>query len=102
MSTPEQVIAARKRLEQKWDSQGCCRSCGWHASLYEHDFADTDIQRALEGDGRLELTCVNKGMDPEEREGHRGVCVFIGTEDAPVCSTCKSTRRLDICPVCLL
>lgn len=31
------VQAARQRLEERWDAQGDCGSCGWHAALHGHE-----------------------------------------------------------------
>ncbi len=77
MATQEQVAAARKRLEQKWENEGDCCSCGWHAALYEHRVEDWEIANALDANkGILELTCQSK--DADDRYSHRGVTVIIG------------------------
>lgn len=77
MKTQEDVLRARKILEDKWDDEGECGSCGWHACLYEHGVEDWDIAQALDqGKGTLELTCVSK--DADDRYSHRGVKIFIG------------------------
>jgi hypothetical protein len=71
------VREARARLEQKWDSEGSCGSCGWHALLAEHYVDDVDIAEALTiGNGWLELSCISK--DDEARDDHRGVRIYIG------------------------
>lgn len=76
MSTQAEVDAARKVLEEKWDAQGDCGSCTWHACLYEHDVDDVMIAHALEyEDGLLRLNCVNKTAD--EPESHRGIKINI-------------------------
>ncbi len=102
MSTHEQIVAARIRLEQEWDSHGSCGSCGWHAALYEHAVSDSELQGALDSGGQLELMCVNKSLEYEEREGHRGVRVFIGKE--PVCTSCNGAGVVGtpgrVCPFC--
>lgn len=75
----DQISNARERLEEKWDSYGECRSCGWHASLHEHgDIPDERIEDALQNGGVLRLTCISK--DADEPEYHRGVYVFLGEE----------------------
>lgn len=72
------IEQAKKRLKELWDSQGDCRSCGWHGALYEHDVTDYDIQDALENNkGILELECVSKN-DEEGRSSHRGISIYIG------------------------
>lgn len=77
MITQEKIDAARKRLEDAWDEHGDCRSCGWHACLYEHDITDISIQHALEFDnGELQLPCISKDRDEDER--HRGITIYIG------------------------
>lgn len=76
MITQEQIDKARERLEQKWDAEGACNSCGWHAALYEHEVEDEDIQWALEdGQGWLELGCMSE--DDEHADLHRGVVIYI-------------------------
>ena len=75
MATPEQITEARKTLEAKWDDEGQCGSCGWHALLYEHDVEDCDIAEALDGDGILRLGCRSK--DDEDSWNHRGVKICI-------------------------
>lgn len=78
MVMQEQVLQAKKRLEEKWDNEGDCGSCGWHACLYEHHVEDWEIALALDQNkGLLELTCVSKD-DPDDRYSHRGVRIFIG------------------------
>lgn len=57
MATQEQIGAARRRLEAKWDDEGSCGSCGWHALLYEHSVDDSDIAEALDNEGGLLLGC---------------------------------------------
>ena len=75
MATPEQITEARKTLEAKWDDEGQCGSCGWHALLYEHDVEDCDIAEALDDDGILRLGCLSK--NDEDRGSHRGVKIYI-------------------------
>lgn len=73
MATLEQITAAKELLEQRWDAQGECRSCGWHACLYEHYVCDEQIAGAIDhDDGMLYLGCLN-----EPDEGHRGVTVNL-------------------------
>lgn len=77
--TAEEIAAARQRLETKWDAEGDCGSCGWHACLYEHHVSDEDIAHALEfDDGVLHLSCISK--DDEDSCAHRGIKIYIGTD----------------------
>lgn len=76
MATKEQIDAARARLEAKWDSEGACTSCDWHAALYEHGVTDAEIAEALDSeDGLLWLYCVSK--DDDDSYSHRGITVRI-------------------------
>lgn len=78
-TTKEEVAAARQRLEQKWDAEGDCGSCGWHACLYEHYVSDEDIENALEcDDGWLFLDCISK--DADEPGSHRGIKIYVGAD----------------------
>ncbi len=78
-SQPDAIVAARALLESKWDAEGECGSCGWHAALYEHRVDDDDIADALKNNGGvLELLCVNK--DDEDPASHRGVKINISPE----------------------
>lgn len=75
-TTTDRIAEARKILEAKWDAEGECRSCGWHASLFEHDVEDEDIEWALEHDnGILDLPCVSNNY--EDSDTHRGVQINI-------------------------
>jgi hypothetical protein len=47
----------KKILEQEWDSQGMCRSCGFHALLSEYS---DDIIYFNKEKNRYELPCLNK------------------------------------------
>ena len=77
MATTEQIKEARTLLESKWDSEGICGSCGWHALLYEHNVSDDEIEEALDNDGGwLFLTCVSK--DDDDSYSHRGIEIMIG------------------------
>lgn len=72
----KKVKEARKILEDKWDSEGECGSCGWHGALWEHDVLDYEIEDALKNnDGILELYCVSK--DDDENWSHRGIKIDI-------------------------
>lgn len=73
MTQPE-IDAYRKQIDELWDEQGYCRSCGWHGSVGDHDIEDWEIEWAVEHGGELELPCVNKsgeGLD------HRGVRIYL-------------------------
>ena len=77
MANQEEIDEARKRLESLFDAQGDCKSCGWHACLYEHDVTDSDIAEALDDyNGELELYCKNYEYD--DPIGHRGAKINIG------------------------
>lgn len=66
MATPEQITEARKTLEAKWNQEGDCASCGWHALLSEH---------AVEDGGSL--TNLNELLDHAIRSGESEVADFI-------------------------
>jgi hypothetical protein len=73
--TPEVIANARAELERRWDAEGECGSCGWHAALYEHHVDDDDLADALRHGGRLKLGCRNHEYgDPV---GHRGVVIVL-------------------------
>ena len=79
MSDQDRIVEARKRLDDQWDNEGDCRSCGWHAYQYEHDISDFDIADALDNyDGWLHLSCVSK--DADDSSSHRGAKIFIGNK----------------------
>ena len=74
--TELEISVAHLRLVQRWNSEGQCNSCGWHALLYEHDVTDADIAEALEhNNGVLHLNCVSK--DADDPWSHRGVSINI-------------------------
>lgn len=74
-ATPEQIAKARAELERRWNDEGECGSCGWHAALYEHDVDDDDLAEAINDGGCLELGCRNHEFgDPI---GHRGVVIVL-------------------------
>lgn len=76
MATPEQIAAARVLLEQRWDAEGSCGSCGWHAALYEHRVDDSMLADALDNTGGvLRLSC--QSDDDEESFRHRGVRIRV-------------------------
>lgn len=75
--TPQMIAAARAELERRWDQEGECGSCGWHAALYEHDVTDDDLAEALTDGGRLELGCRN--YEYGDPYGHRGVVIVLQT-----------------------
>lgn len=69
------VKQAKLILESKWDSEGACDSCGYHACLYEYHLNDLDIWEALYyEDGLLHLPCYS---DDEDSDSHRGVNIKI-------------------------
>lgn len=73
--TDEQVAKAFVELERRWDGEGQCESCGWHAALYEHRVTYDDVAEALRHGGRLHLGCRNhEHGDPHD---HRGVVITL-------------------------
>ncbi|RJO66948.1 MAG: hypothetical protein C4523_10675 [Myxococcales bacterium] len=75
---PETIAKARAELERRWDGEGYCGSCSWHAALYEHDVTDDDLAEAIRNGGRLELGCQNYEYgDPHD---HRGVTIILETK----------------------
>lgn len=75
MATPDQIAAARALLQQRWDSEGECGSCGWHAALYEHDVDDSMLADALDNEaGLLRLTCLS---EDEDAFSHRGIRIRV-------------------------
>lgn len=75
MATPEQIAAARVLLEQRWDAEGACDSCGWHAGLYEHRVDDTMLSNALDNEGGLlRLSCQS---EDEDAYSHRGARIRV-------------------------
>ena len=76
MTTQGQINAARKVLEKKWQSEGECQSCGWHASLYQYEIDDDDIEDAIDGNGGLlYLPCLSRDCD--DTYDHRGVRIQL-------------------------
>ena len=76
MATPEQIAAARATLEARWDSEGDCGSCGWHAALYEHRVSDVMLAGALDNEnGLLRLAC--QSDDRDDADMHRGVRIRV-------------------------
>ena len=61
-------------VRQRWDEEGACGSCGWHAALYEYGelaYAITIDKR----DGCIRLPCLSD--DAEDAWSHRGVRIWI-------------------------
>lgn len=59
-------------IKKQWDSDGECRSCGWHASLSEYDISENltiDMDK-----GEIRLPCRSKD---ENGSGHRGVKIYF-------------------------
>lgn len=75
MANLKQIIDAIETLKSKWDNEGSCKSCGWHALLCEHEVDYRDVGEALDADGVLRLSCLNK--DDENRDLHRGIAIHI-------------------------
>jgi hypothetical protein len=77
MATQEQIDSARERLESEFARNGECKSCGWHAALYEHGVSDASIEWALDhNDGELRISCI--GPYSDEGPMHRGTTIYIG------------------------
>lgn len=68
------IETAKSILEYKWDREGGCNSCGYHACLYEHRVDDMDIRDALMYNGILHLPCYS---DDENSDRHRGINIRI-------------------------
>lgn len=68
------IETAKSILESKWDREGGCNSCGYHACLYEHRVDDMDIRDALAYNGILHLPCYSDDIDSDR---HRGVNIRI-------------------------
>lgn len=68
------IAKARAELERRWDEEGACQSCGWHAALYEHRVTDEDLADAIRNGGLLMLSCLSEDDDPEM---HRGVRIKL-------------------------
>ena len=81
-AAPADVSRAHLLLEQKWDAEGACTSCGWHAALYEHGVDDDDIADALLNGGILTLACISK--DDETCDSHRGTSINLAAQPAAV------------------
>jgi hypothetical protein len=76
MSERNQTERARDLLVQRWDAEGMCESCNWHAALGEYDITDDDIADAMQGAaGVLCLPCLS--ADADDADIHRGVRVRI-------------------------
>lgn len=73
--TEERVAEAFSELERRWDGEGQCSSCGWHAALYEHRVTYDDVAEALRNGGLLELGCQN--YEHGDPIGHRGVVIRL-------------------------
>ena len=74
------IDEARAILEAKWSAEGDCKSCGWHACLYEHWVTDAQIENALiNNNGILELGCRSK--DDDDRSVHRGIRIDIAGKE---------------------
>ena len=74
---PQVIAAARDELERRWEKEGECSSCGWHAALYEHKVTDDDLREALLNGGLLHLACLSE--DDEDPFGHHGVKIKLET-----------------------
>ena len=70
--TAKLVAFLRSAILGRW-SDGACRSCGWHAGLYEYE--DAELVDGLDPDGTVvELPCLG---DAEDRASHRGVRIVM-------------------------
>lgn len=71
MTQDEAIALVRKR----WNADGACCSCGWHAALYEYG----DLGYAIDiYPDHIRLTCLNESGDGGT---HRGVRIYF--EDKP-------------------
>lgn len=58
-------------VRSKWDEQGACQSCGWHAALYEYGPLEESIDIM---ENRVEMSCLNENW---EGYSHRGVRIYF-------------------------
>lgn len=68
------IEEAIELVRRKWDDEGECASCGWHALLSEYDDLEDEIE-INEREHRVELRCLNK--DDDDRSDHRGVFIYF-------------------------
>lgn len=71
------IDEAIELVRRKWDSEGECRSCGWHAALYEYG----PLEAVIKIDH--ERQCVALPCLGEERWGHRGVRIPFDVTPEP-------------------
>lgn len=67
------IEEAIELVRRKWNDQGACASCGWHAALEEYG----DLRQAIDIDEarhRVELSCLS---DDEDAYSHRGVRIYF-------------------------
>ncbi len=70
------IEEARKSFELDFNENGYCHSCSWHSLWSEYSIDDWEIIEAVEkNDGCLELPCLSKDKDEEDR--HRGVFCYV-------------------------
>lgn len=69
---PMTVENAIELVTRKWDANGDCQSCGWHACLYEYGHLP-GVMTIDQEMRRVELPCLN----PESDGGHRGVRIYF-------------------------
>lgn len=70
------IEEARKSFELDFNENGYCHSCSWHSLWSEYSIEDWEIIEAVEkNDGCLELPCLSKDKDEDDR--HRGVFCYV-------------------------
>ncbi len=72
------MTALIDRIKAAWDDHGECKSCGWHALLYEYGLSDDELCSEVK-DGVLNLPCLSQD-DPDGRHRHRGVIIELPPE----------------------
>lgn len=65
-------VEAAEVVRRKWDAQGHCDSCGWHAAIYEVEPITIDDSELK--DGVVWFPCRSKDVDGSD---HRGVRIRL-------------------------
>ena len=60
-------------LDKYWDEQGQCRSCSWHALVWEHEPELSDWD---EKEQAFVFSCANSDIDEDERLSHGEIYIY--------------------------